>query len=355
MGVSPPCERCGTHGGLTPTARRRTAYILPVPARVLSADDPGQLAEAAAVLRAGGLVAFGTETVYGLGANALGPAAVAGVFAAKGRPRFDPLIVHLADAAELPTVAAGVPAAARRLTGRFWPGPLTVVLPKTGAVPDLVTAGLPGVAVRVPASAAARRFLAACGVPVCAPSANPFGGVSPTTAAHVLDGLGDAIDAVLDCGPCAVGVESTVVGFEGGRPVVLRVGGVPAGEIEAVLGEPVEVRTGSADPGRPLTSPGSLSRHYAPRTPLTLVSDPAAVGDPGRAGLLTFAPHPAADLFAAREALSETGDDREAAANLYAVLRRLDAAGLDRLYAAPVPDAGLGAAINDRLRRAAVG
>ena len=324
-------------------------------ARVLSASSPADLAEAAGLLAAGKLVAFGTETVYGLGANALDPAAVAGVFAAKHRPRFDPLIVHLSDPAGLPAVATDVPSAAAALTAAFWPGPLTVVLPKTAAVPDLVTAGLPNVAVRVPAPVAARSLVRAAGVPVAAPSANRFGSISPTTAAHVLDGLGGDIDAVLDCGPCAVGVESTVVGFERGRPVVLRPGGVPAPEIERVLGEPVAVRTGSADPAAPQTSPGSLSRHYAPRTPLSLVGDPAAVAEAEGCGLLTFAPHPAAGRFAVAEVLSLKGEDREAAANLYAALRRLDAAGLRRLVAAPVPDGGLGVAINDRLRRAAAG
>ena len=324
-----------------------------MPARLLSAEEPDAVAAAAAVLRAGGLVAFGTETVYGLGANALDVDAVARVFAAKGRPRFDPLIVHLADAADLPAVAAEMPDAARRLTDRFWPGPLTVVLPKTGAVPDLVTAGLPGVAVRVPASARARELIRRAGVPVAAPSANPFGGISPTTAAHVAEGLGDAVDVILDCGPCAVGVESTVVGFDGGAPTVLRPGGVGAEAIANVLGGPAAVRGGSADPGRPQTSPGSLSRHYAPRTPLSLVDDPRGVPDPAACGLLTFAPHAAAGRFAAAEALSAAGDDREAAANLYAALRRLDALGLPRLAATRCPPAGLGAAINDRLERAA--
>ena len=331
-----------------------------MPARVLSAADPAAIAEAGGILRAGGLVAFGTETVYGLGANALDVDAVARVFAAKGRPRFDPLIVHLADAADLPAVAADAPPVARRLIDAFWPGPLTVVLPKTAAVPDLVTAGLPNVAVRVPGTEAARALIRAAGAPVAAPSANPFGGISPTTAAHVADGLGDAVDAILDCGPCAVGVESTVVAFEpdaGGdpRPVVLRAGGVTAERLAGIAGAPVEVRAGSADPGSAQASPGSLARHYAPRTPLTRYARTGDVPDPGACGLLSFGPAPGAARFAAAEVLSEAGDDREAAANLYVALRRLDALGLERLAATPAPGTGLGAAINDRLRRAAAG
>ena len=177
--------------------------------------------------------------------------------------------------------------------------------------------------------------------------------ISPTTAAHVAEGLGDRVDAILDCGPCAVGLESTVVGFEDGRPVVLRAGGVTAERIEGVLGEPVEVRTGTADPAKPQVSPGSLSRHYAPRTPLSLVDDPWEVPDPLDCGLLTFAWCEAGGRFAAVEELSHDGDDVEAAANFYAALRRLDARGLARLVALPCPPAGLGAALNDRLARAA--
>ncbi|QDT17892.1 L-threonylcarbamoyladenylate synthase [Alienimonas californiensis] len=332
-------------------------------ARLLSAADPAAIGEAAAVLREGGLVAFGTETVYGLGANALDPTAVAKVFAAKDRPRFDPLIVHLPggdDAPGLATVVADLPDDARALAERFWPGPLTLVLPKAAAVPDLVTAGLGSVAVRVPASEPARALLRAAGVPVAAPSANRFGGISPTTAAHVAEGLGEAVDLILDAGPCEVGIESTVVGFEtdaGGarRPVVLRPGAVTAEALGAALGRTIEVRTGNADPGAAQTSPGSLSRHYAPRTPLTLVDDAEEVEAAGACGLLAFLPPPRPERFAACETLSATGDLTEAAAGFYAALRRLDALGLPRLAAVRFPPHGLGAALNDRLRRAAAG
>ncbi|MEM1060824.1 MAG: L-threonylcarbamoyladenylate synthase, partial [Planctomycetota bacterium] len=181
---------------------------------------------AAALLRAGKLVAFGTETVYGLGANALDADAVAGVFAAKGRPSFDPLIVHIADPDDIDRVAASRPAVADRLIAEFWPGPLTLVLPKRPEIPDLVTSGLDTVAVRRPGSRMARTLIRAAGVPVAAPSANPFGGVSPTTAVHVRDGLDGRLDYILDTGPCDVGVESTVLAFDGDTPVLLRPGGV---------------------------------------------------------------------------------------------------------------------------------
>ena len=327
---------------------------MPHPRRTPAPPVGTDLDRAAALLRGGGLVAFGTETVYGLGADAADTAAAARIFAAKGRPRFDPLIVHLPDADRLAEFAADVPQAARRLTARFWPGPLTVVLPKTAAVPDLVTAGLPAVALRVPAPPATRELLRRAGVPVAAPSANRFGAISPTTAAHVAGGLGDAVDYVFDTGPCPVGVESTVVGFEHGRPVVLRPGGVTVEAIAAVVG-PVEVRTGTADPSGPQASPGTLSRHYAPDTPLRLVDDPADVPDADRVGLLSPGPTPHAGRFAACEVLATTGDDVEAAANFYAALRRLDAAGLVGLAAVPFPPHGLGVALNDRLRRAAAG
>ena len=337
-------------------------------ARVLPAADPAAREEAAAILRAGGLVAFGTETVYGLGANALDPAAVAKVFAAKGRPRFDPLIVHLAGTDErgepvrplLEAVVANLSSPAAALIERFWPGPLTLVLPKAAAVPDLVTAGLGSVAVRTPASETARDLIRRAGVPIAAPSANRFGGISPTTAAHVAEGLGGAVGLILDAGPCPVGIESTVVGFEPDaagvvRPVVLRPGAVTPEALAEVCGRPIAVRGGSADPGRAQTSPGSLSRHYAPGTPLTLVDSPGEVREPARCGLLTFRPTDAADRFAACETLSAGGDLTQAAAGFYAALRRLDALGLDRLAATRFPPTGLGAALNDRLRRAAAG
>jgi L-threonylcarbamoyladenylate synthase len=315
-----------------------------------------EIARAAALLVEGALVAFPTETVYGLGAHALDPVAVAAIFEAKGRPTFDPLIVHLADAAELGTVAASVPAAAARLAERFWPGPLTLVLPKRQVVPDLVTAGHPTVGVRVPRHPMAQALLRAARIPVAAPSANPFGAISPTRAEHVAAQLGDRVRLILDGGPCEVGVESTIVAFDAdGAPLLLRPGGVALEALEAVAG-PVSIPAAEA-----LTtlSPGRLERHYAPGTPLTLLSAPlprsaGELPSSGRLGLLAARTPPTelAARFREVRILSTTGDLAESAANLFAELRALDAAGLEALVAEPVPEIGLGRAIMDRLRRA---
>lgn len=307
---------------------------------------------AADTIRQGGLVAFPTETVYGLGANALDADAVAGIFEMKGRPRFDPLIAHIADAAQLTDLARSVPALAKELIERFWPGPLSLVLKKQTCVPDIVTAGLPSVAIRCPAHEVARNLIRTAGVPLAAPSANRFGMVSPTTAAHVVEQFGDRLPVVLDDGPCRIGVESTVVSFvenSAGRPTLLRPGGVTLEEIEEVAG-PVELRENQ--PSRP-TSPGQLSSHYAPATPLVLSADRLPVADTRRLGLLTLEPPESADGFAAIEVLSEQGCLREAAVNLFAAMRRLDTLGLDCIVARPLPEVGLGRAIMDRLRRAA--
>jgi len=322
-----------------------------VSARVLPAARPEAIAEAASVVRGGGLVAFPTETVYGLGANAFDPRAVARVFAAKRRPSFDPLIVHLAAAADLPRVASVVDSRVDRLAGRFWPGPLTLVLPKTDAVPEIVTSGLDTVGVRVPAHAAAHALLLAAGTPIAAPSANPFGYVSPTTAAHVVEQLGDAVDLVLDGGPCRVGVESTILSLAQDPPAILRPGGLAREELSACLGTPVALAT-AADL-RPL-APGQLPVHYATRTPLRILdgkAQPAPAGA-GRVGLRALGPSAAAG-YAAVEVLAEDGDLATAAARLFAALRRLDALSLDLILAEPCPERGLGLAIMDRLRRAA--
>jgi L-threonylcarbamoyladenylate synthase len=323
--------------------------------RLLPAHDPAAIAEAAAILREGGLVAFPTETVYGLGANALDAAAVARVFAAKARPTFDPLIVHLADRAWLGRAVVATPEAAALLAGRFWPGPLTLVLPKAAVVPDLVTAGLATVGVRVPDHPAARALLEAADTPIAAPSANLFGHVSPTTAAHVVEQLGDRVDAVLDGGPCRVGVESTIVSFASGEPVVLRPGGVTREALAEALGRPVGLERERAPEDAPLVAPGQLERHYATRTPLRLLAGRATAPDSTvRVGLLAFASAPASG-FAAVEVLAPDGKPATAAANLFAALRRLDARGLDLLLAEPCSEEGLGSAIMDRLRRCAAG
>ena len=308
-----------------------------LPTERLEADDAG-LEAAAAILRAGGLVAFPTETVYGLGADARNGRAVARVFEAKGRPRFNPLIAHVADADAARAIARFTPEA-DRLASAFWPGPLTLVLPlKAGAgVSPLVTAGLDTVAVRVPAHPLARRLLRAPRGPVPAPSANPSGRLSPTRAEDVLDTLRGRIEAVLDGGPCPVGVESTIVALDG-EARLLRPGGLPPEAIETCLGArlPAHVEAGAP------TSPGQLASHYAPEAQVRLNADAAQPGEV----LLGFG-QTGGDLN-----LSPTGDLTEAAANLFHHLRDLDRSAA-RIAVAPIPDHGLGRAINDRLRRAA--
>lgn len=308
--------------------------------RIRPADETA-IAEAAARLRAGELVAFPTETVYGLGGDAANDRAVARIFAAKGRPAFNPLIAHVPDlaAAEREVVFN---ACARALAARFWPGPLTLVLPRREdcRIALLACAGLETAAVRAPAHPVAQRLLRLVGRPVAGPSANPSGAVSPTSAAHVLDGLGGTVALVLDAGPCPIGVESTVLGFdEAGRPLLLRPGGVAVETIEAAIG-PLQY---PADAARP-QSPGQLESHYAPRARLRLNAGSAAAGET----LLGFGPAAGAALN-----LSPSGDLAEAAANLFAHLRALDAAGAAVIAVMPIPESGLGRAINDRLRRAA--
>ncbi len=306
---------------------------------ILSADDAG-LDRAARLLRAGDLVAFPTETVYGLGADATQGRAVAAIFAAKGRPRFNPLIVHVATHA----AAAGLvrfDAAAERLAERFWPGPMTLVLPLRDEAPvdPLVTAGLPTLAVRIPDAGLARDLLARTDRPVAAPSANPSGRVSPTRAEHVLSGLDGRIAAVLDGGAATVGVESTILAPGGEGVRLLRPGGLSAEEVEAVLGGPLLPPRSGGQPA----SPGQLASHYAPRGQVRLNATSPRPGEV----YLGFGPGPA-DL-----SLSPAGDLTEAAARLFQCLQQLDAAGVERIAVAPVPERGLGRAINDRLRRAA--
>jgi L-threonylcarbamoyladenylate synthase len=307
---------------------------------------------AARLLRGGGLVAFATETVYGLGANALDTRSVARIFSVKGRPQFDPLIVHVADPNWLERLVTSVPNAARRLIDRFWPGPLTLVLPKTSIVPDLVTAGLPTVGVRMPAHELALELIRRADTPIAAPSANLFGQVSPTTAQHVADQLEARVDYILDGGPCSVGLESTVLDLSGDIPTLLRPGGVSREQIEEVIGT-VESTAAASIEGGPQRAPGMLTTHYATRTPLIVagLDEPAPAAK--RLGLLAFLPEPALERFAAVEILSADGDLAEAAANLFAAMRRLDALNVDLIVARPVPETGLGLAINDRLRRAA--
>lgn len=306
---------------------------------------------AAATLRAGQLCAIATETVYGLGANALDEQAVARVFAAKNRPHFDPLIVHVVSEAWLQRLVSDFPPAARKLAAAFWPGPLTLVLPKTELVPDLVTSGLPSVAIRMPAHPQARELLRQVDLPIAAPSANPFGQLSPTTAQHVADSLGDKIDLILDGGPASVGVESTVVSAAGECVEILRHGGITQEQLEAALNAAVAARTSHSGAA---PSPGMLSQHYSPTTPLIVTADWRSLAvERSRAGLMLLQPDDFSTDFAAVEVLTTDGDLTTAAARFFAALRRLDHCGLDVLIAAPFPEIGLGRALNDRLLRAA--
>lgn len=310
------------------------------------------IARAASLIREGGLVAFATETVYGLGANAYDVRAVGRIFEAKDRPTFDPLIVHVGNRAWVESVAATVTPLAQRLIDAFWPGPLTLVLPKTDRIPDLATAGLPTVGVRMPSHPSAVELLRQANVPIAAPSANRFGHVSPTRAEHVAEQLGDRIDYILDGGPCTVGVESTILDVTGAQPVLLRPGGLPLEAIEAQIG-PVRLIEAMSAANEPQPSPGRLLRHYATRTALVIADAEESPPSIARVGLLTLAAKSDDEHYAAIETLSPAGDLAEAAANLFAAMRRLDARGLDLIVVRFVPEVGLGRAINDRLRRAA--
>ncbi len=302
------------------------------------------------MLRAGALVAFGTETVYGVGADALNAQAVAAIFAAKGRPHFNPLICHY-ESEEAAFAHVEAPEMARRLADTFWPGPLTMVLPRrvTCPVALLAGAGLETLAVRVPAHPVAMRLCRAFGRPIAAPSANRSGGVSPTSVAHVMAGLEGRIAAVIESGACRVGVESTVVDLSGPEPFLLRPGGVNLEALEAAIG-PVRrgITPGRAEASRTLRSPGLLVSHYAPALPLRMAAKDVRADE----GLLAFGP-PLPGAGAVFQ-LSESGNLNEAAARLFEGLHWLDAAaGLAGIAAMPVPETGLGLAINDRLARAA--
>jgi L-threonylcarbamoyladenylate synthase len=313
------------------------------------ASEADAIGAAARILAGGGLVAFPTETVYGLGADATNAAAVAKLYAAKGRPAFNPLIAHVADAAAARRLAV-FDAAADALVRAFWPGPLTLVLPKAAACPvaDLATAGLDTIAVRVPAHAIAHALITTFGGPVVAPSANRSGHVSPTTADHVMADLADGIDLVLDGGPTRVGVESTILACIGDVVTLLRPGGVPREAIEQALGRKIDDAPVSAEEGEAPLAPGMLASHYAPRATVRL---DAAEVRPGEA-LLAFGPQ--APPGATRTLnLSARGDLVEAAANLFSHLRELDRAGIAHIAVMPIPRDGLGEAINDRLARAA--
>jgi L-threonylcarbamoyladenylate synthase len=337
-------------------------------ALLLDGNRPDDVRQAVRILQQGGIGGLPTETVYGLAADAFQPRAVARVFEAKQRPAFDPLIVHLPELDWLPRVAREVSPLARQLAETFWPGPLTLVLPRQATVPDLVTSGLESVAVRIPAHPLAREVIAQVGSPLAAPSANPFGRISPTTAQHVLDQLADQIDFVLDGGPCSVGVESTIVQVEPEGLRLLRPGGATVEEITAAFPGVTWLPSRAApSESAPQVAPGQLTQHYAPRTPCELVTSaelPARVEawhshrPTGRLGLLCWQEHkhlqntsPSKQIIT--HILSPEGDLRTAAARLFASLRDLDDAQTELIIAEQVPEIGLGRAINDRLRRAA--
>lgn len=312
--------------------------MIQIETQVLQPDDSG-LILAAEILQHGGLVAFPTETVYGLGADARNDAAVAKIFAAKGRPQFNPLIVHVASQTEAERIAR-FDDTARRLAAAFWPGPLTLVLPvrPNAGISALISAGLPSVALRVPAHPLAHQLLETFGGPVAAPSANPSGRISPTMALHVLEGLSGCIEAVLDGGACEVGVESTIVGLQP-QPTLLRAGGLPAEVIEQCLGRPLAIAQKTQRPN----APGQLESHYAPEAAMRLNATDHRRGEV----LLGFG---AVDCDLN---LSAAGDLTEAAANLFRYLHELDARAVKGIAVSPIPDHGLGRAINDRLSRAA--
>ena len=339
--------------------------------------DPAAIEEAAAALRAGKLVVFPTETVYGLGAHALDPAAVQKIFAAKERPANDPLIVHIAHIGQVNQCATGMPAGARKLGLSFWAGPLTLILPKKPEVPDLVTAGLPSVAVRVPSHRVARALMEIAGVPIAAPSANRFARPSPTTAAHVMEDLEGRVDMILDAGPTDIGLESTIVDFSVDPPVLRRPGGITFEQVHSLVPE-VVIHAGEGGTDEPQAAPGQMTRHYAPKAELTLFEGPAeavrrrvaadvrsAAAGGDRIGILApeedlsaLAPELAARASAGRVETVPYGsrDDLDRSGReLYAAIRALDATGVTRIFAIGVGSEGFARAIHDRLMRAADG
>ena len=304
--------------------------------------------KAVEILKRGGIVAIPTETVYGLAGNAFSETAVAKIFAAKERPFFDPLIAHIAEFGEIETLAENIPKTAKILADAFWPGPLTLVLNKKNSVPNLTSGGLSTIAVRMPRHKIAREIIKQAGFALAAPSANMFQRLSPTSAKHVLEQLGERIDGIVDGGACEVGVESTVVGFENEAPVIYRPGAVTKEMIESLGYKVCDIKS---SPNSKLLSPGMLEKHYSPNTPLSL-GLPTDV--PQNSGLLAFGELPANSCsFAKILNLSASGDLVEAAANFYEMLHELDSLGLSGVFAVKLPETGLGVAVNDRLAKAA--
>ncbi|MEW6525295.1 MAG: L-threonylcarbamoyladenylate synthase [Spirochaetota bacterium] len=302
--------------------------------------------KAAQAILKGEVVAFPTETVYGLGANALNAEAVAKIFEIKQRPFFDPLIVHVDSRDMVKEVVATLPDIALRCMEAFWPGPLTLVLPKNTIIPQIVTAGLDTVAVRMPEHQVAHKLIQASGVPIAAPSANPFGYLSPTTAGHVASQLGDKVDIILDGGQCPVGVESTIIKIENDSLTLLRHGGIPVEDIEAVAGKVSVVQHTQVE------APGQLPYHYAPKTKIVMIKDVRKIPDDSTCGVILYKKRDVPFKNIHVMYLSDNGDLRQAAANLFTCLHALDAMRLSVIYAEEIPEVGLGQAIMDRLKKA---
>lgn len=311
-------------------------------------DTHENIIKGAEIIKKGGLVAFPTETVYGLGADAFNPAAVASIFEAKQRPFFDPLIVHIADFSDIGRVTTGIDKKTYKLVEKFWPGPLTVILPKNSSVPDIVTSGLDTVAVRMPRHETALTLIRESGTPIAAPSANRFSCLSPTTSRHVMEQIGNAVQMILDGGSCAVGIESTIVKITPSGIHLLRPGGVAAEAIEECFGERIVAGQSGSKP----EAPGQMDYHYSPAKPV-LITEKLPLDD--KKGGFLFFKKPACDYPEERSfILSERGDLREAAANLFSHLHSLDSLDINRIYAQPVPEEGLGLGIMDRLKKASM-
>ncbi|CAN5326436.1 L-threonylcarbamoyladenylate synthase [soil metagenome] len=308
------------------------------------------ISHAKSLLEKGELVAIPTETVYGLAANALDPTAVTKIFTVKDRPSFDPLIVHVASAKQVKNYVTGIPTQAKQLIDRFWPGPLTLLLPKKDIIPDIVTAGFDRVGIRCPDHVLTLSLLEQLSFPLAAPSANPFGYVSPTTPLHVQDQLGVKIPYILDGGPCKVGVESTIIGWENDQPIIYRLGGISLEQIEVSIGK-VKVQSHSTSQPQ---APGQLTSHYSPRKKFLLgnINELIKQYSKSRIGVLSFR-GTSTEQAVEQQILSTSGNLEEATRNLFSMLRRFDTMDVEVVVAEEVPDVGLGRSINDRLRRAA--
>ena len=309
------------------------------------------VSEAARLLKAGEVVAIPTETVYGLAGNAFEPKALAKIFAAKERPTFDPLIVHIADIAQLTDIAKDIPDSAYKLAEAYWPGPMTIILPKKDCIPDLCTSALPSVAVRFPSHPIAQAIIKESGLPLAAPSANLFKHVSPTTAEHVAAQLANRIAGIVDGGPCSVGVESSIISLTGEKPTVLRPGAITPEMFAKVLGD-VAIKESTSKPSQPMLAPGQCDTHYRPQVPLYYGEIPVGYTLPEHTVRIAFGTQ--AGPIPATVNLSATGDMVEATSKLYAFMHDLDKTEYDLILVDPIPNTGVGMALNDRLKRASI-